>query len=141
VPTVLLILCVARLWALRNIPSIDDPVEAAKGKRDGMIFGLIFGAEGALIGLSSALLARFDYGVWIPIAAALIVGLHFIPLARLFKVPLYYWTGGLCILAVLACSLIRDAGARVLCAGLSMAAVLWLTSILLLLQTRVKNWA
>jgi hypothetical protein len=134
--TVLLVLCAARLWALRKIPSIDDPVAAAKGKRDGILFGIIFGAEGALIGLCSTVLARIGQGIWIPIAVAVIVGLHFIPLARVFDVPLYYWTGALCVLGVLGCSLIRDAGARVLCAALTMSAVLWLTSILLLFQSK-----
>jgi hypothetical protein len=38
---------------------------------------------------------------------------------------------------MLGCSLIRDAGTRLLCAGLIMAAVLWLTAVLLLLQARL----
>ena len=73
---------------------------------------------------------------WVPIAVAVIVALHFLPLARVFEVPLYYWTGALCVLGVLGCSLIRDAGTRLLCAGLIMAAVLWLTALLLLLKAR-----
>ena len=117
-------------------PSIDDPAAAAKGKRAGMLFGIIFGLEGGLIALCSTLLARYGLGIWIPIAAAVIVGVHFIPLAFVFEVPLYYWTGVLSVLGMLACSLVPDAATRVLCAGLVMAAVLWLTVVLLLLQTR-----
>jgi hypothetical protein len=37
---------------------------------------------------------------------------------------------------MLGCSLIRNAGTRLLCAGLIMAAVFWLTAVLLLLQAR-----
>jgi hypothetical protein len=132
----LLLLCVLRLVALRDIPSIDDPAAAAKGKRAGMFFGIIFGAEGGLIALCSVLLARVGLDFWIPIAAAVIVGLHFIPLARLFEVPLYYWTGAIIVLGMLGCSLIRDVATRQLCAGLVMAAVLWLTAVLVLLQAR-----
>jgi hypothetical protein len=55
----LLALCVMGLIASRNIPSIDDPAAAAKGKRAGMLFGIIFGLEGGLIALCSTLLARF----------------------------------------------------------------------------------
>jgi len=51
--------CVMGLIASRNIPSIDDPAAAAKGKRAGMLFGIIFGLEGGLIALCSTLLARF----------------------------------------------------------------------------------
>jgi hypothetical protein len=134
---VLLALCVMRLRALRNIPSVDDPVAAAKGKRTGMLFGIIFGTEGGLIWLCATLLPRLGLSIWIPIAVAVIVGLHFIPLARVFEVPLYYWTGVLSVLGVLGCSLIRDAGPRLLCAGLTMAAVLWLTAVLLLLEARL----
>jgi len=128
--------CGLRLMTLRHIPSVEDPVAAAKGKRDGMWFGIIFGVEGGLIALSSVLLARFGLDTWIPLAAAAIVGLHFLPLARLFEVRLYYWTGAVIVLAVLACSLIRDPSARQLCAGLLMAAVLWLTSAVVLLRAR-----
>ncbi|MGB8886853.1 MAG: hypothetical protein WCC87_09015 [Candidatus Korobacteraceae bacterium] len=133
----LLALCVMRLRALRNIPSIPDPVAAAKGKRAGMLFGIIFGIECALIWLCAMLLARLGLSIWIPIAVAVIVGLHFIPLARVFEVRLYYWTGALSVLGVLGCSLIHEAGTRLLWAGLTMAAVLWLTAVRLLLQAKL----
>ena len=132
----LLALCVIRLMASRNIPSVDDPAAAAKGKRAGMLFGIIFGLEGGLIALCSTLLGRYGLGIWIPIAAAVIVGVHFIPLAFVFEVPLYYWTGVLSVLGMLGCALVHDAATRVLCAGLVMAGVLWLTVGLLLLQAR-----
>ena len=135
----LLALCVLRLMAVRNIPSFDDPVAAAKGKRAGMFFGIIFGGEGVLIWLCAVLLAHLGLSTWIPIAVAVIVGLHFIPLARVFEVPLYYWTGALTVLGMLACSLIGNSGTRLLCAGLLMAAVLWLTALLLLLLTRPEE--
>jgi hypothetical protein len=130
----LLWLCVLRLMALKDIPTVDDPAAAAKGKRAGMFFGIIFGAEGGLIALCAALLARVGLDIWVPIAAAVIVGLHFIPLARLFEVRLYYWTGAITVLGMLGCSLIRDAAMRQLCAGLVMSAVLWLTAVVVLLQ-------
>jgi hypothetical protein len=133
---VLLVLCVARLVASRKIPSVDDPVAASKGKRMGMLFGIIFGIEAGLIAIFSTLLASHRLAFWIPIAIAIIVAVHFLPLAHVFEVPLYYWTGGLSLLGVLGCLLIHDLGRRVLCVGLVMAAVLWLTVLLLLLQTR-----
>jgi hypothetical protein len=134
VAAALLVLSVQRLVALRGIPSVDDPVAAAKGKRAGMWFGIIFGAECLLICLAAILLASLGLSIWIPIAVAAIVGLHFLPLARVFEVPLYYWTGALSVLGMLACSLIPDPATRVLCAGLVMAAVLWATALLLLLR-------
>ncbi len=130
----LIVLCLMRLSALRKLPRVDDPEAAAKGKRDGMLFGIIFGIEGGLIALCSILLGRYGLGAWIPVATGVIVGAHFIPLASIFRVPLYYWTGVLSILGMAACSLIHDPNERSLCAGLVMAAVLWMSAALLLRQ-------
>jgi hypothetical protein len=130
----LLALCAQRLIASRKIPGVDDPAAAAKGKRAGMFFGIILGAECLLIWLCAMLLAHLGLDIWIPIGIAGIVGLHFLPLAHIFEVPLYYRTGALCVFAMLACSMIHDAGIRLLCVGLVMAAVLWLTALLLLLR-------
>jgi hypothetical protein len=132
----LLSACVWRLSALRNIPSIDDPIAAAKGKRAGILFGIIFGAEGLLIGLCSAVLGHLHRTEWIPLAIAVIVGLHFLPLAHVFEVPTYYWTGALIVLAMLPCALIRNPDSRILCASLSMAAILWLTALWRLQHSR-----
>jgi hypothetical protein len=134
-PIILLMLCMMRLWSLRGIRNSEGSVAAAKGKRAGKLFGVIFGMEGGLIALSSTLLARYGLSIWIPIAAALIVGLHFIPLAFVFEVPLYYWTGALSVLGAVGCSLIGDASARLLFLGLVMTVVLWWTAAWLLLQT------
>jgi len=56
----LLALCVMGLIASRNIPSIDDPAAAAKGKRAGMLFGIIFGLEGGLIALARRCWRAFE---------------------------------------------------------------------------------
>jgi len=101
-----------------------------------MWFGIIFGLEGLLIFLCSMVLAHEHLELWIPIGIALIVGVHFIPLAHVFEVPLYYGTGAFCVLGVLASALIGDADVRILATGLTMAAVLWGTVILILFQTR-----
>jgi hypothetical protein len=135
---VLLALCVTRLRLSRNIPSIHDPLAAAKGKRIGILFGIVFGAESGLIWLCATLLTYLGLSSWIEIAVAIIVGLHFIPLARVFQAPVYYWTGVLCVAGMLGCSLIRAADTRGLCAGLTMAAVFWLTAVVLLLQARTQ---
>jgi hypothetical protein len=133
---VLLVLCVMRLVVSRKIPTINDPVAAAKGKRAGRLFGIILGIEGGLIALCSMLLASRGLGLWIPIAIAIIVGVHFLPLAHVFDVPLYYWTGALSVLGVLGCLLICDVHTRLLWVGFVMAAVLWLSVAVLLLQAR-----
>jgi hypothetical protein len=132
----LLVACGLRLRASSELPSSDDPAEVAKGKRSGKMFGIIFGLESGLIGLASALLGRSGLGDWISVEVALIVGLHFLPLAYVFEMPLYFWTGGLSIAGVWGCVFIRQVGQRDLWVGLVMAAVLWSTTVFLILQTK-----
>jgi len=132
----LLAMSASRISATRGIESLDDPIAEAQGKRAGMLFGIIFSVEGVIIFLCSIVLANEHLEIWIPIGIALIVGVHFLPLARVFEVPLYYGTGVFCVLGVLGCALIGDPGLRLLSAGLTMAVVLWGSVILILFQTR-----
>jgi hypothetical protein len=73
---------------IRARPRMPEPVlsdeEARRGRSIGRNFGLIFGAEIVLIVLATVILGltgRSEYNV--PVIA-LIVGLHFYPLARVF---------------------------------------------------------
>ncbi|WNM34719.1 hypothetical protein RKE30_32290 [Streptomyces sp. Li-HN-5-11] len=70
-------------------------------------------------------------GLWsyVPAAVCLIVGLHFLPLARSFAQPQFWWTGGLLVLLAFAAASALAAGGdpadvRVL-TGLGAACVLW----------------
>ena len=69
-------------------------------KRISIRFGIIFGIEIVLIALANILLSLFQVDRFIAPTTALIVGIHFFPLARLFRIPVYYITGAL--LSVLA---------------------------------------
>lgn len=68
----------------------------------------------------------------IPAAISLVVGVHFVPLARIFDQPEYRWTGlGLCVVGVvglLALAPTDDATARNT-VGIGAAVVLWATSL------------
>lgn len=73
---------------------------------------------------------------FIPAGVALVVGLHFFPLASLFRVPLYYVTGAaLCVVAVstpiAALSLGASTAVWQVVSGLGAAAILWATSAVL----------
>jgi hypothetical protein len=52
-------------------------VAAAAGRRIGILCGIIFWIEFGLIALCAALLARHGLVLWIPIVAAIIVGIHY----------------------------------------------------------------
>jgi hypothetical protein len=99
--------------------------------RMGITFGIVFGAEGLLIFLAVNVLTHFHLEPYIMTVVAAIVGLHFLPLATLFRVPLYYWVGGV-ILADALVSVALPSPTREIAVGLSMGAILWLTCILVL---------
>jgi hypothetical protein len=135
---ILEVLAAARFFSARQLPK-GDAVAAARGKRIGMWFGIIFTLEGALIGLGAVLLSRNGLGVWIPSMAALVVGLHFLPLARLFGVPLYFWTGAGAVAVVVFTAFLPEASTRLLLLGLGMGAVLWASAAGALYQVRPSS--
>jgi len=83
--------------------------------------------EGIAIALAVVLLGRYGMGTFIPAVVALIVGLHFFPLAGLYGVKVYYLTGAaLCAVALVAFWVAPSA--RLQLVGLGSAAVLFATA-------------
>ena len=89
-------------------------------------------AQAATIGVTAAALILGGQPTLVPPAVCLVVGLHFLPLARLFDQPEFRWTGsGLCLVALVsgALHLWGSASVAVVAAGFGAAAVLWTTSL------------
>jgi Family of unknown function (DUF7010) len=87
----------------KSLPDSPSPGEAAQDNHISTYFGIIFGVEFGLIAVVAIWLSRIQAAAFIPPAIALIVGIHFFPLARLFRVPGYWITGALlCALALAA---------------------------------------
>ncbi|CAN7449806.1 hypothetical protein LJR153_003006 [Paenibacillus sp. LjRoot153] len=77
----------------RSINHTVTPKEREDWKRINRKFGLIFGLEGLAIFLASVICNTLDhFEVFFPIMA-IIVGIHFFPLASLFREKFYYGTG------------------------------------------------
>lgn len=93
------------LRAANDIPIDTSPEARARGqaigKRLGISFGVIFGSEALFIAAASSILGSTGQDAYIVPVIILIVGLHFLPLAPVFNVRLYYLTGALLILASL----------------------------------------
>ena len=93
----------AILRQAKTLPNWQSPQEEEQGRHIATYFGLVFGAEFALIAVVAFWLSRIQAYPFIPAAVALIVGIHFFPLARLFSVPGYWITGVLlCVMALAA---------------------------------------
>jgi membrane protein implicated in regulation of membrane protease activity len=109
---------------LRGAPA-RSPEEA---KRPGRIVGWAAGGEGIAIAVVANLLILNGQRALVLPAIAIIVGLHFLPLALLLKVRIYYATALLIIVAGVA-GLVLDAPLRNLVTGLTTAGLLWLTCV------------
>ncbi len=109
------------VWASR----VPAPVRtAADAKRIGRLIGTWTVIQGIAIFATFALSPKLG----IPDAAvpilAIIVGLHFLPLARGIPMPVYFATG-LAMIAVGAVALLLPAANRYLATGIPCAIILW----------------
>lgn len=87
--------------ASRKLTNQGMKSDARFSKQLKVKFNLIFAAEGIAIFIAVAICNAIGHSELIPILIAIIVGIHFFPLAPLFQVKLYYITGALlCLLAV-----------------------------------------
>jgi hypothetical protein len=124
-----------RLVRSRGLPAASDPTRASRdGKRMGIAFGIIFTVEFALVAVCAVVLDNAGRSLLIPVAVAFIVGLHFLPLARVFRLPFYYVTGLACVTCSLGSLLVADEPVRLLALGLAVAAVLWASALVVLLR-------
>lgn len=103
VTLIMLIGAISLFGKARNMNPAAAPTEREQWNKINRKFGLIFGLEGLAIFIASVLCNLFDhFEVFFPIMA-LIVGLHFFPLAQLFREKFFYGTGAvLGILGIIA---------------------------------------
>jgi hypothetical protein len=120
--------------ASRKLPHQGSTSDSGFNKQSKLKFNLIFAAEGVAIFIVIAICNKVDRTDLIPILIAIIVGVHFFPLAPLFQVKLYYITGSLlCLLAVgtwlFAPEYLTVSGHQILSSmsivGLGSALILW----------------
>lgn len=89
----------------KRFPKLESEADKAEGKRTGKWFGIIFGAEGLGIFVGINIVVNLGHAdLTIPVIA-LVVGLHFYPLARIFKRTIDYylatWTTVIAIIAII----------------------------------------
>lgn len=119
---------------------------ARRLKRIGFLFNMVFIAEGLLIGIAITICNLINHTDLIPGVIAIIVGIHFLPLASLFQIKVYYATGVLlCLLALITWLIVPDTvmvGEHQILAPLSLlgfgcALILWTTGLTIWLG--IKN--
>jgi hypothetical protein len=88
----------------KRFPDLQSEADKAEEKRTGKWFGIIFGAEGLGIFIAVNLVINLGYADLTIAVIALVVGLHFYPLAKVFKRTIDYylatWTTLIAICAI-----------------------------------------
>jgi hypothetical protein len=91
--------------ASKQFPEATSDADMAEKKRTGKWFGIIFGLEGIFIPIAVNIVIALHHPELIIPSIALVVGLHFYPLARVFKRNVDYylatWTTIVAITAML----------------------------------------
>jgi len=93
----------------KRFPKSESEADKAEEKRTGKWFGIIFGAEGLLIFVGINIVINLGHAdLTIPVIA-LVVGLHFYPLARVFRRTIdYYLATWTTVVAIIGIGLILN---------------------------------
>jgi hypothetical protein len=123
-----------------KIGSAGSAPSVQRGRNISRAFGLIVAAEWIGIFVIAGILGATGHANVIPAVVCAGVGVHFIPLGRLFHVPAYYVTASALCLVALATFVIAPATSTAalwtLLPGIGAATVLYATCAVLLRQSR-----
>jgi hypothetical protein len=126
VPTVGLIAwAIIRVRATRKLASSAD--ELARWRKVRRSYWLDVGLEWGLIGATVLVLARLARFDLIPQAFGVIVGLHYLPLGKIFRAQQYYWTGVVMVAAALGSLLIQRGQIRNVVGCVAVGLTLWVS--------------
>jgi hypothetical protein len=119
----------------------NGPIDDAERRRTGKLIAYASAAEGVAIFVSNNVLLNFGLASYILCGMAVIVGLHFLPLARGLRLPVYYLTAAvLTALGLVACFM-HDPSQRNLVVGLGSASTLWISGVWIAKNAKVAQLA
>jgi hypothetical protein len=110
------------------------PTAPGLRRHRGRVVGIASGVEAVTIVIAGNVLTKTGRQDLIAPVVAIIVGVHFLPLARWLLAPIYYATGALLVVVGLAGTAIQEAPARTLAVCAGAASALWLSCAVVLLQ-------
>lgn len=117
-----------------SVPAVDKSIARQHLKHYASWFLVVVVIEVLSINIGRPILIHFHRLDLFPQWVEAVVGLHFLPLARLFKVPLFYATGVALVLVALGSLLIHVSNPRAITALAGSGLSLWATAIVILVQ-------
>jgi hypothetical protein len=128
---------VLQLYSLRGLPGSSDAGQywAAVSKP----YWTTVAVESVACIVAANVLNNTGHPELVPQFIGGIVGLHFLPLAKIFRAPIYYWTGAVMTSGVLASLEVSAGNLRNLVAYGVCGFALWATAIVILCQHRFSK--
>jgi|KBSMisStaDraftv2_1062788.scaffolds.fasta_scaffold06796_1 hypothetical protein len=109
-----------------------DPEEQ---RQAGRTFGRVNAAQWAAIVLIAVVLGRLHLDAYTPAAVTVVVGLHFFPLARLFRSPQHHVTGAALVLWGAVCLLLVPRDVLQSTSAFGTGAILWTAAAVTLVRS------
>jgi hypothetical protein len=97
--------------------------------RKARIFNLVNAGQWTVIVIVALVLSQIGHARWILPAIVLIIGLHFLPLARLFAYPPHYLTGAALMLLACVYPFFAPEGPESAFGALGTGLILWLSAV------------
>jgi hypothetical protein len=88
--------------------------------------------EWVFVGVGTFLLSRIGRYDLIPQLFGLVIGFHFLPIARVFRLPNYYWMGAIMIVGELSSLLMPRGDMRNIVGCACMGLTFWINSLIIL---------
>lgn len=136
IPLIVTGLIIVISFRFRDRPGHVSPEEEARRNK---LVGIASGIEGVAMFVAANVLINVGWSEYVAPAMAIIVGLHFLPLARRLPAPLYYATSALLIALGIGGLEIGRQELRILIVSIGAACILWLTCIAVLVRIGIMN--
>lgn len=123
------LLAAARRVYKANSIALKALAPTPEGRRNSRMFNLINAGQWGLIVILALGLSRFGYARWILPVVILVIGLHFLPLARLFAYRPHYLTGAALVLLACVYPFAASEGPQSAVGALGAGLILWISAI------------
>lgn len=129
-------------WAVSRVRTArrykDSGADRERWAAIAPLFWIDTAAEWVLGAGAVIFLVHFGRYALIPQFLGVIMGLHFLPLAKLLRAPRYYFMGVAMILCIFASILVPEVSVRnvIACAGIGLP--MWVTAVVILLQDQLR---
>jgi hypothetical protein len=132
------------VWAIKRVRSVRhlsySAVDLEHARAFRKLFWIDTAIEWGLVAGAAYLLSHLGRFDLMPQVFGVIIGLHFLPLARVFRASRYYWTGGVMVAGAFCSLLISRGDVRNIAGCAVVGLTLWLTSANILARTsNVQN--